>query len=86
MDIVLDIAEEILKKLSGSSVLPRPVRIIMNVLYILLLLGVSVLVLVVGIYAFRFSVLLGIFCTALGMFMLVRTIRISLHKIKNMLV
>ncbi|MBQ8965321.1 hypothetical protein [Ruminococcus sp.] len=86
MDILLDILEEILGALSGSRALPRPLRVILNIFYIILLTAVSLLVLAVGIYAFKLSVSLGLVCTGLGIFMLFRSMKIAVQRIRNKII
>ncbi len=75
MELLFDVLDEVLCRLTDNACLPPPVKMVLNILRILLMFAVSLIVLATGIICFRYSVLLAVCCLAVGLFMLFRTVR-----------
>lgn len=79
MELLFDILDTVLFELTDKVGMPQPVKMVLKILRVLLMFAVSLIVLVSGIICFRYSVLLALCCTALGLFMLFRTVRRTLR-------
>jgi len=73
MDIIIDIAEEVLSGFLNSRYVPRSVRVILRAGFFILCMAVSILVTAAGIYVLRNSITLGSVCAVMGVTMLIRS-------------
>lgn len=74
IEIILELFVEGGLEATQSSRVPRPIRYILAVILALFFIAVIGILFVAGIASLKFSILIGIFVLALGVFMLVRTI------------